>query len=48
MKKRNLKGSIVLNPVPVVLITCKNLEGKDNVFTGWEQFAQSRQCYLFQ
>ena len=33
MKKRNLKGSVVLNPVPVVLITCKNLEGKDNVFT---------------
>ena len=33
MKKRNLKGSIVLNPVPVVLVTCKNLEGKDNVFT---------------
>lgn len=33
MKKRNLKGSVVLNPVPVVLVTCKNLEGKDNVFT---------------
>ena len=33
MKKRNLKGSVVLNPVPVVLITCKNSEGKDNVFT---------------
>ena len=33
MKKRNLKGSVVLNPVPVVLITCKNLEEKDNVFT---------------
>ena len=24
---------MVLNPVPVVLVTCKNLEGKDNVFT---------------
>ena len=33
MKKRNLKGSVVLNPVPVVLVTCKNLERKDNVFT---------------
>ena len=33
MKKRNLKGSVVLNPVPVVLVTCKNSEGKDNVFT---------------
>ena len=33
MKKRNLKGSVVLNPVPVVLITCKNSEEKDNVFT---------------
>ena len=33
MKKRNLKGSVVLNPVPAVLVTCKNLEGKDNVFT---------------
>ena len=33
MKKRNLKGSVVLNPVPAVLVTCKNLEGKDNVLT---------------
>ena len=33
MKKRNLKGSVVLNPVPAVLVTCKNSEGKDNVFT---------------
>ena len=32
MKKRNLKGSVVLNPVPAVLVTCKNSEGKDNVF----------------
>lgn len=32
MKKRNLKGSVVLNLVLVVLIICKNLEEKDNVF----------------
>ena len=36
MKKRDFKGSVVLNPVPVVLITSRNKEGKDNVFTvGW-------------
>lgn len=33
MKKRLFKGSVVLNPVPVVLITSRNLEGKENVFT---------------
>ena len=34
--KVNFKGSVVLNPVPVVMITCRNKEGKDNVFTvGW-------------
>lgn len=33
MEKKIFKGSIVLNPVPVVLVTCKNLEGKENVFT---------------
>lgn len=31
--KRVFKGSIMLNPVPVVLVTCKNKEGKENVFT---------------
>lgn len=36
IKKINFKGSVILNPVPVVLITSKNKEGKDNVFTvGW-------------
>lgn len=36
MKKINFKGSVVLNPVPVVLITSRSKEGKDNVFTvGW-------------
>lgn len=36
MKKRDFKGSVVLNPVPVVLITSRNKEGKENVFTvGW-------------
>lgn len=33
MEKKIFKGSVVLNPVPVVLVTCKNLEGKENVFT---------------
>lgn len=33
MKKNLFKGSVVLNPVPVVLITSKNSEGKENVFT---------------
>jgi len=36
MAKATFKGSIMLNPVPAVLITSKNKEGKDNVFTvGW-------------
>lgn len=36
MEKVTFKGSAMLNPVPVVLISCKNNEGKDNVFTvGW-------------
>ncbi len=33
MKKLEFKGSVVLNPVPVVLVTSKNKEGKTNVFT---------------
>ena len=32
-EKVEFKGSVVLNPVPVVLITSKNKEGKENVFT---------------
>lgn len=36
MTKTIFKGSTMLNPVPVVLITSKNKEGKVNVFTvGW-------------
>ncbi|GAA0121764.1 MAG: flavin reductase family protein [Clostridium argentinense] len=36
MEKVMFKGSAMLNPVPVVLISCKNTKGKDNVFTvGW-------------
>ena len=36
MSKRIFKGSSILNPVPVVLITSQNSEGKANVFTvGW-------------
>lgn len=33
MSKKLFKGSSMLNPVPVVLITCKNDEGNVNVFT---------------
>ena len=36
MNKVNFKGSVMLNPTPVVLITSINKEGKTNVFTvGW-------------
>lgn len=36
MSKKTFKGSIMLNPVPAVLITSKNKEEKVNVFTvGW-------------
>lgn len=36
MAKKSFKGSVMLNPVPVVLITSNSLEGKTNVFTvGW-------------
>ena len=33
IKKVDFKGSVILNPVPVVLITSRNKKGKDNVFT---------------
>ena len=33
MTKLKFKGSIMLNPVPVVLISSRSLEGEDNVFT---------------
>ncbi|WP_194189981.1 flavin reductase family protein [Clostridium chrysemydis] len=33
MKKIEFKGSVVLNPVPVVMISSRNKEGKENVFT---------------
>ena len=36
MSKINFKGSVMLNPTPVVLITCQNKEGNVNAFTvGW-------------
>lgn len=36
MNKIEMKGSVILNPVPVVLVTSKDKEGKTNVFTvGW-------------
>ena len=36
MNKTDFKGSIMLNPVPAVLITSRNNDGEDNVFTvGW-------------
>ncbi|MCT8978143.1 flavin reductase family protein [Clostridium sp. CX1] len=43
MTKINFKGSAMLNPVPAVLITSKNSEGKVNVFTvGWVGTACTR------
>ncbi|MGL5634776.1 MAG: flavin reductase family protein [Sarcina sp.] len=33
MKKISFKPSVMLNPVPAVMITSRNKEGKDNVFT---------------
>ncbi|MFL0163784.1 MULTISPECIES: flavin reductase family protein [Clostridium] len=36
MNKLNFKGSVMLNPTPVVLVTSKNKDDKVNVFTvGW-------------
>lgn len=36
MKKKNFKGSVMLNPTPVVIVTSKNSEDKVNAFTvGW-------------
>lgn len=36
MNKINFKGSVMLNPTPVVLVTSKNKEGTVNAFTvGW-------------
>ena len=43
MSKRVFKGSAILNPVPAVLITSQNKEGKINVFTvGWVGTACTR------
>lgn len=43
MSKRIFKGSAILNPVPAVLITSKNREGKVNIFTvGWVGTACTR------
>lgn len=33
MDRKLFKGSVFLNPVPVVLVTCKNKNGDENVFT---------------
>ncbi len=36
MAKKQFKGSVMLNPVPTVLVTSKGADGKVNVFTvGW-------------
>ncbi|QAT39392.1 flavin reductase family protein [Clostridium sp. JN-9] len=36
MNKLNFKGSVMLNPTPVVLVTSKNKNNKINIFTvGW-------------
>ncbi|GAA0718099.1 flavin reductase family protein [Clostridium malenominatum] len=43
MTKVSFKGSAMLNPVPVVLVTSSNKEGKNNVFTvGWVGTACTR------
>ena len=34
MAKFDFKGSVILNPVPVVLITSKNNEGKTSRYSG--------------
>lgn len=35
-EKVDLKGSVILNPIPVVMVTSRGKDGKDNVFTvGW-------------
>lgn len=35
-EKVDLKGSVILNPVPVVMVTSRGKDSKDNVFTvGW-------------
>ena len=35
-EKVDLKGSVILNPVPVVMVTSRGKDDKDNVFTvGW-------------
>ena len=48
-EKVEFKGSVVLNPVPVVLITSKNKEKKENVFTvGWiGQYVLNHLCYQY-
>lgn len=33
MEKTQFKGSVMLNPVPVVMVTSKDKDGKSNVFT---------------
>lgn len=33
MNKLDFKGSVILNPVPVVLVTSRNTQGQNNVFT---------------
>ena len=33
MKKIDFKASVMLNPVPAVMISSRNKEGKDNIFT---------------
>lgn len=45
MNKINFKGSVMLNPTPVVLVTSINKEGKTNVFTiGWVSTVCKTSC----
>ncbi|MDP4143717.1 MAG: flavin reductase family protein [Bacillota bacterium] len=47
MVKKTFKGSAMLNPVPVVLITSQNTAGKVNVFTvGWIGTACTRPAMI--
>lgn len=48
MTKRKFKASVLLNPVPAVLVTCKNSEGKENVFTvAWTGTISSKPPMLY-
>lgn len=48
MKKKTFKGSTMLNPVPVVLVSSKNRKGEHNVFTvAWTGIVSSTPPLLY-